>query len=90
MTFRKNVFVSQKITLMAGGQEIRVQALISPYGAKYVFEEGELPAFIQEHVDIELVYKNIPAKCRVVIETVSSGTVYSFRLCCGGWGSPTG
>lgn len=82
MTFRKKVFVSQKITLVVSGKETQAQALVSSYGAKYVFEESELPASLREaqNSEIELIYKNIPARCRVVRETTGAGTVYSFRF----------
>jgi hypothetical protein len=82
MTFRKKVFVSQKISLLVGEKEFRVQALVSSYGAKYVFEDSELPQEIRELIgkELELIYRKVPVKCRVVKETNSSGVVYSFRF----------
>jgi len=82
MTFRKKVFVSQKISLLLGSRELKVQALVSSYGAKYVFEESELPAEIRNtgEAEVDVIYKNIPARCRVVREITSTGTVYSLRF----------
>jgi hypothetical protein len=82
MTFRKKVFVSQRISLLVGEMEFRVQALVSSYGAKYVFEDSELPQEIRELIgkELELVYRKVPVKCRVVKETNASGIVYSFRF----------
>jgi hypothetical protein len=82
MTFRKKVFVSQKISLLVAEKEFRVQALVSAYGAKYVFEDSELPQEIREMIgkEIELVYRKVPVKCRVVREVNSAGIVYSFRF----------
>lgn len=82
MTFRRKVFVSQKISLLLDGQETRVQALVSAYGAKYVFEESELPAGIRDSIgfEVEILYKKVPARCRLVKETNGAGTVYSLRF----------
>lgn len=82
MTFRKKVFVSQKISLHVAGKEFRVQALVSFYGAKYVFEDSELPQEIREMIgkEIEMIYRKVPVKCRVVREVNSAGIVYSFRF----------
>jgi hypothetical protein len=82
MTFRKKVFVSQKISLLLGGQELKVQALVSSYGAKYVFEESELPSQIRNSGDskVDILYHHILAHCRVVKEITSTGTVYSLRF----------
>jgi hypothetical protein len=82
MTFRRKVFVSQKISLLVDGQEIRLQALVSLYGAKYVFEESELPAELRQSIglEVEILYKKVPVRCRVVKETNGAGTVYSLRF----------
>lgn len=82
MTFRRKVFVSQKISLLVDGQEIRLQALVSLYGAKYVFEESELPPELRKSIglEVEILYKKVPVRCRVVKETNGAGTVYSLRF----------
>lgn len=82
MTIRKKVFTSQKITVIAGGNEFRVQALISSYGAKYVFEEDEIPAELLGRLgeEIQIQYKNIPVKTRVVKEITGFGTIYNLRF----------
>lgn len=81
MTIRKKVFTSQKITVIAG-KEFRVQALISTYGAKYVFEEDEIPPELLARLGDEILihYKNIPVKTRAVKETTAFGTIYNFRF----------
>lgn len=81
MTIRKKVFTSQKITLIAG-KEFRVQALVSSYGAKYVFEEDEVPPELIGRLgeEIQVHYKNIPVKSRVVRETTAFGTIYNLRF----------
>jgi hypothetical protein len=82
MTFRRKVFVSQKISLLVDGREVRLQALVSLYGAKYVFEESELPVEIRHSIglEVEILYKKVPVRCRVVKETNGAGTVYSLRF----------
>lgn len=67
---------------MMAGQEVRFQALVSSYGAKYVFDESELPLSLRtsKEQELELLYKNIPARCRVVRETNAAGVVYSLRF----------
>lgn len=82
MTFRKKVFVSQKITVIASGRELHVQALVSTYGAKYLFEESELPEALRHAADqeLEVLYKKVPVRCRLVKETMGAGTVYSLRF----------
>ena len=82
MAFRKKVFVSQKITLLVEGREVPLQALVSVYGAKYVFEESELPEELKGSIgqEVEILYKRVPVRCRVVKETNDAGTVYSFRF----------
>lgn len=82
MAFRRKVFVSQKISLLVDGQEIRLQALVSLYGAKYVFEESELPPELRQSIglEVEILYKKVPVRCRVVKETNEAGTVYSLRF----------
>lgn len=78
----KKVFTSQKITLVIGGKEIRVQALVSPYGAKYVMEDVEVPDSIRPHLggEIQVIYKNVPTKAVLVRETTAGGLVYNARF----------
>ncbi len=82
MTFRKKVFVSQKITWIAQGKESPVQALVSSYGAKYVYEESELPEELRfsSGQELEIIYKKIPVRCRLVSESTAAGKMYSFRF----------
>jgi len=78
----RKVFTSQKISLFLGGAELRVQALISAYGAKYVFSERELPeeARAAFGTEIQATFKSIPVRCRFVRETSAAGTIYSLRF----------
>lgn len=83
MAFRRKVFVSQKISVLLGdGRELRLQALVSAYGAKYVFQESELPPEMEKAIgtEVEILYKKVPVRCRVVKESNSAGTVYSLRF----------
>lgn len=81
MTIRKKVFTSQKIVVVAG-KEFRVQALVSSYGAKYVFEEEDVPPELMGRLseEIQIQYKNIPVKTRAVRETTAFGTIYNLRF----------
>lgn len=83
MAFRKKVFTSQRIVLRVDGKDFRVQALVSVYGAKYVYEEDDLPSALRDRIgsEIEVIYKNIPTKARFVREVLPIGTtVYSLRF----------
>lgn len=82
MTFRRNVFTSQKLSVTVAGRKFRVQALVSTQGAKYLFEDGELSPEVRAALqnEIEAIYKNIPVRCRVVKETNNAGTVYHLRF----------
>lgn len=81
MTIRKKVFTSQKITVLAG-KEFRVQALVSSFGAKYVFEEDEIPPELLGRLgeEIQVQYKNIPVRSRAVKESTAFGTIYNLRF----------
>jgi hypothetical protein len=78
----RKVFTSQKISLFLGGEEVRVQALVSPYGAKYVYDEDDLPDAARSLLssEVQASYKGIPVRCRFVRETNSAGTIYSLRF----------
>jgi hypothetical protein len=78
----RKVFTSQKISLFLGGQEVKVQALISTYGAKYVFDDDDLPDEARASLGLEVQgsYKGIPVRCRFVRETNPAGTIYSLRF----------
>lgn len=78
----KKVFTSQKITLVIGGKEIRVQALVSPYGAKYVMEDIEVPDALRPYLgqEVQVIYKNVPTKALLVRETTPAGQVYNVRF----------
>ena len=64
----KKVFTSQKITLILSGKEFRLQVLVSPFGAKYVFDAEDLPpeAKLCLGTEVQATYKGIPARCRFV------------------------
>ncbi|MGZ3649842.1 MAG: PilZ domain-containing protein [Bdellovibrionota bacterium] len=78
----KKVFTSQKISIFLAGTEVRVQALVSTYGAKYVFDEEDLPeeARAAMGLEVQASYKGIPVRCRFVRETNPAGTIFSLRF----------
>lgn len=78
----RKVFTSQKLSLFLVGREFRVQALVSSQGAKYVFDDADLPdeARASLGVDVQATYKGIPVRCRFVRETNVTGTIYSLRF----------
>lgn len=78
----KKVFTSQKITLAVADREFRVQALVSTYGAKYVFEESEIPDALKNRLgeEAQVIYKSVPCKARLVRETTPAGIVYNIRF----------
>lgn len=78
----RKVFTSQKLTIFLTGKEFRVQALVSTYGAKYVFDESDLPAEARVCFGSEIqgTYKGIPVRCRFVRETNRAGTIYGLRF----------
>jgi len=78
----KKVFTSQKISIFLAGTEVRVQALVSTYGAKYVFDEEDLPEEARASLSLEVQasYKGIPVRCRFVRETNPAGTIFSLRF----------
>jgi hypothetical protein len=82
MSFRRKVFVSEKIAFYISGRELQVQALVSIHGAKYVFEESEIPPQILEALgsEVEARYRGLAVRCRVVRETNAAGTIFSFRF----------
>lgn len=82
MTIRKKVFTSQKITLVAGNKEYRIQALVSLFGAKYVFTDGDLPEDLRDRIgrEIKVLYKNVPTRAHLVQEENNSGIVYNVRF----------
>jgi|GEM_PF-5116517 len=78
----RKVFTSQKLSLFLAGKEFRVQALVSSYGAKYVFDDADLPeeGRVCMGIDVQATYKGIPVRCRFVRETNAAGTIYSLRF----------
>ncbi len=78
----KKVFTSQKISLFLSGEEFCVQTLISVYGAKYVFDDDDLP--VEAHAcfgtEIQATYKGIPVRCHFVRDTNAAGSIYSLRF----------
>jgi hypothetical protein len=78
----RKVFTSQKLSLFLAGKEFRVQALVSSHGAKYVFDEDDLPdeARASLGVDVQATYKGIPVRCRFVREVNVTGAIYSLRF----------
>lgn len=78
----KKVFTSQKISVFVAGEEVRVQALVSTYGAKYVFDDDDFPEAARALLgsEVQVSYKGIPARCRFVRETNPAGTIYSLRF----------
>ncbi|MCO5141480.1 MAG: hypothetical protein M9962_00140 [Oligoflexia bacterium] len=82
MTFRKKVFVSQKIAIRFGAHEVKVQALVSPFGAKYVFEDSDIPQELRLNLgkEVQVFYKNVPTKARLVREVNSIGVLYNIRF----------
>jgi hypothetical protein len=78
----RKVFTSQKISLFFAGREFRVQTLVSNYGAKYVFDEDDLPpeAKATMGADVQMAYKGIPALCRLIRESNAAGTIYNLRF----------
>jgi hypothetical protein len=78
----RKVFTSQKISLFFAGREFRVQALVSNYGVKYVYDEQDLPdeARATLGVDVQMSYKGIPALCRLIRESNAAGSIYSLRF----------
>lgn len=82
MNLRKKVFTSQKISLFFGGKEYRMQALVSVYGVKYAFDEIELPPEARNYLgyEVQMTYKGVPARCRLISEANSVGTIYNLRF----------
>ncbi len=82
MTIRRKVFTSQKISVFFGEKEYRIQALVSSFGAKYVFQDDELADEAKGLLgqEVQVTYKNIPARCRIVRERSSAGTLYNLRF----------
>lgn len=78
----RKVFTSQKISVVCGGVEHRVQALVSPYGAKYVFEDEDLPTTVRDSIgkEIQVIYKNIPVRARLVKENTAIGVLYNIKF----------
>lgn len=78
----RKVFTSQKLSLFLAGKEFRVQALVSSHGAKYVFDEGDIPTEARAclGVDVQATYKGIPVRCRFVREVNATGAIYSLRF----------
>ncbi|MGZ3693748.1 MAG: hypothetical protein ACXWQO_06080 [Bdellovibrionota bacterium] len=82
MSLRKKIFTSQKISLFFGGKEYRMQALVSVYGVKYAFDEVELPEEARNYLgyEVQMTYKGVPARCRIIGETNSVGKIYNLRF----------
>jgi hypothetical protein len=78
----RKVFTSQKFSVFLAGKEFRVQALVSIYGAKYVFDNTDLPPEGRTclGMEVQATYKGIPARCRFVRETNGAGTIFSLRF----------
>lgn len=78
----RKVFTSQKLSLFLAGKEFRVQALVSSHGAKYVFDESDIPDEARAclGVDVQATYKGIPVRCRFVREVNGTGAIYSLRF----------
>jgi hypothetical protein len=78
----RKVFTSQKISIFLAGDEVRIQCLVSNYGAKYVFDEDDIPDIARNLLGSEVQgsYKGIPFRCRFVRETNPAGTIYSLRF----------
>jgi len=59
-----------------------VQALVSIYGAKYVFDETNIPDAARACLGLEVqaTYKGIPIRCRFVTETNAVGMIFSLRF----------
>lgn len=78
----RKVFTSQKLSLFLSGKEFRVQALVSPHGAKYVFDDEDIPPEAKAclALEVQATYKGIPVRCRFVRETNAAGTIYSLRF----------
>lgn len=79
---RKKVFTSQKISLFFSGKEYRLQALVSVYGVKYAFDEVELPEEARKSLgqEIQMTYKGVPTRCRIVSENNATGKIYNLRF----------
>lgn len=82
MALRQKLFTSQKVTILAGGKEYKTQCLVSKYGAKYVFDEDELPDSLKRDGEriVDLVYKGLLVKGVLVKEVGQSGAVYNLRF----------
>lgn len=82
MSLRKKVFTSQKISLFFGGKEFRIQALVSEFGVKYAFDDIELPEEARTYLgyEVQMSYKGIPARCRIIRESNNAGTIYNLRF----------
>ena len=78
----RKVFTSQKISIFLLGQEFQVQALVSIYGAKNVFDEEDIPDEAKAclGIEIQVIYKGIPIRCRFVRESNPAGSFYSLRF----------
>jgi hypothetical protein len=78
----RKVFTSQKLSLFLSGKEFRVQALVSVYGAKYVFDDEDLPDEARSSLglDVQAAYKGIPVRCRFLREVNGAGAIYSLRF----------
>jgi hypothetical protein len=82
MSLRRKIFTSQKISLFFGGKEYRMQALVSVYGVKYAFDEVELPEEARNYLgyEVQMTYKSIPARCRIITEANGVGKIYNLRF----------
>lgn len=82
MSLRRKVFTSQKISLFFSGKEYRLQALVSVIGVKYAFNEVELPIEARNAIgsEIQMTYKGMPARCRIVREESPVGVMYNLRF----------
>jgi hypothetical protein len=82
MGLRKKVFTSQQISVFFGGKEFRIQALVSVYGVKYAFDDIELPEAARTYIgyEVQMSYKGVPGRCRIIRESNNAGTIYNLRF----------
>lgn len=78
----KRIFTSQKILVSSSGKNVSVQALVSQFGAKYVFDESEIPMeFLKgKGPELTVMYHEIPVKGVLVKEMNTSGVYFHIRF----------
>ncbi len=78
----RKVFTSQKLKILVDGKEFQIQALVSALGAKFVFEEQDIPTELSSNLgkDLNIVYRDNHVKGRLVREKTVTGLMYNLKF----------